>query len=36
MSVEFEFSVGDFISALELVGTVINGVGESDDSSTEY
>jgi hypothetical protein len=36
MSIGFGFSVGDFISAIELVGTVIGALRESDDSSTEY
>jgi histidinol dehydrogenase len=36
MSVGFGFSAGDFISALELVTTVVNALRESGESSTEY
>jgi hypothetical protein len=36
MSVGFGFSAGDFISALELVTTVVNALRKSGDSSTEY
>jgi hypothetical protein len=36
MSVGFGFSIGDFISALELVATVVDALRESGDSSTEY
>ena len=36
MSVGFGFSAGDFISALELVATVVDALRESGDSSTEY
>jgi hypothetical protein len=36
MSVGFGFSAGDFISALELVGTVYNALRDSGTSSTEY
>jgi hypothetical protein len=36
MSVGFGFSAGDFISALELVATVVDALRESGESSTEY
>jgi hypothetical protein len=36
MSVGFGFSAGDFISAVQLVGTVIDALRDSGDSSTEY
>ena len=36
MSVGFGFSIGDFIAALELVGTVIDALRESGQASTEY
>ena len=36
MSVGFGFSVGDFISALNLVGTVIDSLRTSGSSSTQY
>jgi hypothetical protein len=36
MSVGFGFSVGDFIAAIELVGTVIDALRESGSSSSEY
>ena len=36
MSVGFGFSVGDFISAIELVGTVIDALRSSGSVSTEY
>jgi hypothetical protein len=36
MSVGFGFSAGDFISALELVATVVDALRESGASSTEY
>ncbi|KAL3417993.1 vegetative cell wall protein gp1 [Phlyctema vagabunda] len=36
MSVGFGFSAGDFIAALQLVGTVIDALRNSGDSSTEY
>jgi hypothetical protein len=36
MSVGFGFSVGDFISAIELVGTVIDALRSSGSASTEY
>ncbi len=36
MSVRFGFSAGDFISALELVTTVIDALYESSLTSTEY
>jgi hypothetical protein len=36
MSVAFGFSVGDFISACNLVTIIINALHESGDSSTEY
>jgi hypothetical protein len=36
MSVGFGFSAGDFISALELVATVVDALRESGESSTEF
>lgn len=36
MSVGFGFSVGDFISALELVATVVDALRESGESSSEF
>jgi chromosome segregation ATPase len=36
MSVGFGFSVGDFISAIELVGTVIDALRSSSNASLEY
>jgi hypothetical protein len=36
MSVGFGFSVGDFISALELVATVADALRDSGESSTEF
>jgi hypothetical protein len=36
MSIGFGFSVGDFISAVELVGTVIDALRSSSSASTEY
>jgi Fungal N-terminal domain of STAND proteins len=36
MSVGFGFSVGNFISALELVATVVDALRESGESSTEF
>jgi hypothetical protein len=36
MSVGFGFSAGDFIAALQLVGTVIDALRDSEDSSAEY
>jgi hypothetical protein len=36
MSVGFRFSAGDFISALELVVTVVDALRDSGDSSTEH
>jgi hypothetical protein len=36
MSVGFGFSVGDFISALELVATVVDALRKSGLASTEY
>lgn len=36
MSVVFGFSAGDFIAAIELVVTVINGLRNSDNSSSGY
>jgi len=36
MSVGFGFSAGDFIAALQLVGTVLDALRESGDSSTQY
>jgi hypothetical protein len=36
MSVGFGFSVGDFISAIELVGTVIDALRSSGSAATEY
>jgi hypothetical protein len=36
MSVGFGFSIGDFIAALQLVGTVIDALRDSGDSSAEY
>ena len=32
----FGFSVGDFIDALEVIGAVINGLRESEDSGPQY
>ncbi|KAH6676638.1 hypothetical protein B0J14DRAFT_585966 [Halenospora varia] len=32
----FGFSVGDFIAALEVIGTVINALRESDVSGSQY
>jgi hypothetical protein len=36
MSVGFGFSVGDFIAAIELVGTVIDALRSSGSAATEY
>ena len=36
MSIGFGFSVGDFLAALELVGTVIDALRESGQASSEY
>ena len=36
MSVGFGFSVGDFITALELVATVIDALRDSGEASSEY
>jgi len=36
MSVVFGFSAGAFIAAIELVVTVIDGLRDSDNSSSEY
>lgn len=36
MSVGFGFSAGDFIAAVQLVGTVIDALRDSGDSSAEY
>jgi hypothetical protein len=36
MSFGFGFSVGDFVTALELVGTVIDALRESGEASTQY
>ena len=36
MSVGFGFSAGDFIAALELVGTVINALREAGGAGAQY
>ena len=36
MSVGFGFSVGDFLAALELVGTIIDALRESSHASTSF
>lgn len=36
MSIGFGFSLGDFVAALELVGTIVDALGDSGSASAEY